>query len=881
MEGAYMIALKSHVACCALLLAALPMGAARAHEECLAHKIPFTDSGKVPTVQYNRDRPVDIRHIRLDLRVDVPGERIEGSATHTLAPVGSAVQTVEFDSVGLDIHGVALGDGRKVDFETTPNSLKMYLPAPVPAGEEIVVKIDYAVTRPEKGLHFRTERMGYRGDEVQVWSQGESEDARYWFPCYDAPSERTTTEIVATVGAEYRAVSNGELVDVRENTGDGTHTFHYRLAKEHTTYLVSLAVGHFVEIRDESGRVPLFYYVLPGQEERARLSYGNTADMLAFFEDRLGVPYPWGRYSQVAVVDFIAGGMENTSITTLMDRSLLDAPALLTNRSDWLVAHELAHQWFGDLVTCRDWTSIWLNEGWATYLDACYEEHARGTDEFFHRMWDNASDVFGADPADRRLATVRKVWGDPEGLFDARVYEKGAWVLHMLRRQLGEDVFWLATKTYLEQHANQAVETNDLLRTFEEVSGVGLEQFFDQWIYHAGWPEFRVAYEWDEARALATVRVSQTQKTDDKTLLFKVRATLRFVGEGFSKDESIDITEKEHTFHIPLEKRPDFVRFDPNADLLKTLDFDRSKDMLLVQLAKDTTAAGRYEACAALGKLRDASTVSALRTAVENDGFWGVRARAVEALAGMDFAEAQEAALVGLAQKDARVRLATAKALKTVDIPATRAALAERVQQDESPYVVAASIDTLSDQRATEAGTAISEAIARESVNGVIRNAALRATARLRGAEGIDTILPHTTMEASRVSRGTAIDALARASEWTEDQTRTREALEALLQAPSPGVRKAAVGALRTLGDVRAVPLLESFANTTTQKDEAEAARGAITALRNRQTPPEAVGQMQERLEKLEKALEKVKEEKKNVDERLDATEALQKKKAS
>lgn len=852
---------------------ALPI---QAHEGCAIRLVPFTDSGKVATVQYNRDRPVDVRHIRLDLRIDVPGERIDGSATHTLAAVGSPVTSVSFDSVGLDIAGVTLGDGRKVEFDTSPNALNMHLPEPMAPGQEFILKIEYAVTRPEKGMHFRTQRMGYAEDEVQCWTQGESEDARYWFPCYDVAAERTTTEVVATVASDFRAVSNGELLDRRENANEKTQTFHYRLAKEHTTYLVSLAVGRFVEVKDDSGRVPLFYYVLPGQEERARLSYGNTADMLAFFEDRLGVPYPWGRYSQVAVVDFIAGGMENTSITTLMDRSLLDAPALLTHKSDWLVAHELAHQWFGDLLTCRDWTNIWLNEGWATYLDACYEEHARGQDEFFHRMWENAKDVFSTDPASNRLATVRKVWGDPESLFDARVYEKGAWVLHMLRRQLGEEVFWKATQAYLEQHANQAVETIDLLRTFEEVSGVALEQFFDQWVYHAGWPEFRVSYAWDNERSLATVRVTQKQKVDDKTLLFKVRTTLRLAGDDFSHDEVVDIEKGEHVFQIPLKKKPNFVRFDPNADLLKTLEFDRSKDMLAAQLEQDPTAAGRYEACAALGSMKDAASVAALRATVEGDDFWGVRARAVEALCAMDFPEAQEAALLGLAQMDARVRLATARALTTVDTPAAREVLLRHAQEDESPYVVAACIDTLAAQGAADTTTVALAGLKRDSVNEVVRNAALRALGTLGGEAHVAALLPFASMSTPRMARGAAIDALARASEWATDTTPTREALVALLDAPSPGVRRAAISGLRNLGDARAVPALERHAATTTQKDEANSAREVASALRKRSTTPEALGQLQERLDKLEKSLETVKEEKKKLEERLDAAEAAQ-----
>ncbi len=857
-----------------ILMIAAP---AAAHEECFSSLVPFTDSGKAAATQYNRDRPMDIKHIRLDIRVDVVGERIEGTATQVFAPVGTPLSVAEFDAMGMDITRVTLGDGAEVQFEEGKETLKVFLPSALPVGEDVVLKIDYSTTRPLKGMHFRTPRMGYAGDEVQCWTQGEAEDARYWFPCYDAPSERTTTEVVATVPAAFRAVSNGELVDVKENTGDATRTFHYRLDKEHTTYLVSLAVGNFVEVRDEGSRVPLYYYVLPGQEEKVKLSYGRTGDMMNFFEERLGVAYPWGRYSQVAVVDFIAGGMENTSITTMTERSVQDAAARLTNLSEHLVAHELAHQWFGDLVTTRDWTNIWLNEGWATFLETAYIEHAFGADWYDHRLWENAQDVFDTDKPENRLATVRKVWGDPEALFDARVYEKGAWIIHMLREQFGEEVFWLATKTYLEQHANQAVETNDLLRTFEEVSGEALEQFFDQWVFHAGWPEFKVNYEWDAAQSVAKVKVEQTQKIDEKTLLFKLKTALRFVGADYTRDEPIEILQRNHTYFVALPSRPEYVLFDPANSVLKRVEFERSKDALIAQLTKETSAAALYDACAALGKLSDEGAVEALVKALNEDAFWGVRARAVEALAGIDNAKAEEAVIAALTQPEARVRLAAAKALAKSASATAHAALAERIGADESPYVAAVAIDSLAQQQARKHLDVIRQALGRDSQNQVLRSAALSAVGKLAQDDVLAELLPYTTMDAPRMSRWAAIAAVGASGEWLEDKAAHRVALEELLAAPNASLRRTAAGALATLGDVRAVPALEAYALAAKDEQEQKAGRESAGKLRDRNTAPQALKQLQEQLDAVKKDVGALQDEKKKLQERLDAADAAKK----
>jgi aminopeptidase N len=847
--------------------------AAQGDEHCLAHAIPFTDSGKAASIQYGRSRPMDIRHIRLDLRVDVEGERLEGTATHTLVPIGAPLRTATFDSVGLDVTKVSAG-GHEFDFEVGPEKLNVFFPSPIPDGEELALKIEYSVTRPAKGMHFRTPRLGYSGTEVQCWSQGESEDSRYWFPCFDTPHERSTTEIVATVPALYRATANGELVDVQENAADGTHTFHYRLDKEHAVYLVSLAVGQFVEIRDDSGPVPLFYYVLPGQEEKARLSFGRTADMMRYFESTLGVPYPWGRYSQVAVVDFIAGGMENTSITTLTERSVQDAAARLTNLSEHLVSHELAHQWFGDYLTTRDWTNIWLNEGWATYLETCYTGHNEGPDAYLHRMWENAQDVFETDKPENRLATVRKAWGDPEALFDARVYEKGAWILHMLRRRLGDEVFWRGAHLYLERYANQSVETNDFLRTMEEVSGDGLEAFFDQWVFHAGWPEFKIGYEWDNERNVAKVTVEQTQKVDDKTLLFTGKTAIRFALSDGVKDEEVELTEKSHTFYVALPSRPEYVRFDPNDHFLKTAQFDRSKDMLIAQLSRDDNVLARYEACDALGKLRNEGAIEALTKALDNDTFWGVRARAVQALAGMDLPKAEEAVIGALKQDNPRVRLAAARALSKVRSDASKTALAALFPAEPSPYVVAAAIDSLSQQLAFQHGEDIRKLLSRDSQNQVIRNAALSALARLEPNMALPAILDYTRPDAPRMSRGAAVNALGVAGQWSPEKAAQRKPLIDLLDDRNPFIRRGAADALGTLGDPEAIPALEAFALGTKDELEAKTARDNAAKLRDRNTPPNALKQLQEQLDAMKKDIGTLQEDKKKLQGEMESLKA-------
>src|SRR5262249_33424926 len=408
------------------------------------------------------------------------------------------------------------------------------------------------------------------------------------------PNERATSEVVATVPEQYLAISNGKLLEVRHDPQARLKTYHWRQEIAHPAYLMTLVVGDYVEIADGYDGIPVLYYVHPGREEDARRAFGNTPRMVQFFSEKIGVRYPYEKYAQVAVTDFIFGGMENTSATTQTAETLHDARAHLDFSSDPLVAHELAHQWWGDLLTCRDWAHGWLNEGFATYFEALWMEHDKGAAEFRYTLQQEAQEYFEEDSKEYRRPIVCNLYQDPIELFDRHLYQKGGLVLHMLRSALGDRLFWKAMQHYCVKHYGQSVITSDLQRAIEETTGRNLDWFFDQWIYKAGHPELSVEYRWDEEAKLAHVTVKQTQDTKTivgtdgfATPLFRLPVVIDFESAGQRQEFPVTIDAAQQTFHCPLPSRPQMMRFDPGNWILKTLDFRPPKDWLLYQLQHD------------------------------------------------------------------------------------------------------------------------------------------------------------------------------------------------------------------------------------------------------------------------------------------------------
>src|SRR5436305_393985 len=421
--------------------------------------------------------------------------------------------------------------------------------------------------------------------------------------------------------------------------------------------------------------------------------------MMRFFSVYTGVEYPYDKYAQT-VVELYTGAMEHTTATTHSFALLMDKRAALDLDMVPLVAHALAHQWFGDLVTCRDWPNGWLNEGFATYFEELWNEYDLGTDYFKQSMLDLKKGYLGEDGEYRRPIVYNVYHTDGFELFDGHMYNKGAWVLHMLRHQLGDATFRHAVKAYLERYREREVITADLERTFEEVTGHSLAQFFQQWVYQGGYPAFEVNYSWDGEHSMAKLKIKQTQQVNDLTPCFVTPVNLAFTiptSDEAARDEHTTETrttamrvitgedgQVEQSFYIPLEREPVMVRFDPDGWLLKTLKFERSTKMMRYQLAHDPDVLGRIEAAAALGEDGSAESSTALMTALFNDAFWGVRVAAADALGVIGTERAQSILLQGLQEfatpELSRVRFAIAANLGKFQAP-QQAELAERSAQ--------------------------------------------------------------------------------------------------------------------------------------------------------------------------------------------------------
>jgi aminopeptidase N len=440
------------------------------------------------------DRVVDIEHVALRLDVDLDARSIRGTARLAFRVIAPDTLWLELDAVELAIGWAEIG-GQPVETRHDGRKLRVKLPAPQPAGAALELTLGYQ-SAPRRGLYFIAPDEGYPKKGTQVWSQGQDEDSRYWFPCFDAPHEKATSEVEVTIPAHLFAVSNGALVSDR--TEGERRTLHWRLDVPHSCYLITLAVGDFAAIERRWRDVPVVYYVERGKEAAAERTLLRTPQMLELFSQRFGVEYPFARYAQVFVSDFIFGGMENTSATTLTDTVLIDERASLDYDIDALVAHELAHQWFGDLVTCRDWGEGWLNEGFATYSEYLWREHYEGRDAADLELEDWGEAYFGEDAGRYRRTIAIKHYDEPIDVFDHHLYEKGGRVLHMLRHQLGDEAFFAAVRHYLTKHRHGVVESRDLARAVEDATGKVVDWFFSQWVIDgAGHPELEVTIRWD------------------------------------------------------------------------------------------------------------------------------------------------------------------------------------------------------------------------------------------------------------------------------------------------------------------------------------------------------------------------------------------------
>lgn len=661
---------------------------------------------KEETPKYAPDRTCDVVHLRLEIALDLPGRSASATATLSLRAAYGPFTTLRLDAVDLDIRSIRDGKRQALDYTYLDGRLTVRFPRPVTDHAEM--KIAYRVRHPARGLYFRGPDAVEPDATWQVWSQGESEEARHWIPCHDAPNERMTTETLVTVPAELTVISNGALRGVTQR--GRSRTWHFFESVPHPSYLISLAAGVFSKIEDDCDGLPVEYYVEPGREAEARRSFGKTPEMIRFFSERLQCPYPYEKYAQTAVRRFVAGGMENISATTQTEGTLHDERASLDYTSDDLVAHELAHQWFGDLLTCKSWSHAWLNEGFATYLESIWKEEDLGFAEFEQHLQEDA-ETYLAEPYRRSIVSNRYAF--PGQVFDMHIYPKGGWVLHMLRRKLGDELFWKGIRLYVRRHASGSVETIDLIRALEEASGKSLEGFFEQWVFSPGHPELEGEISWKESSNLVEVSLKQTQKREKEKPVFhipiRVEALLgepgaRRTGAPRFRDatgtrrqsaqivsETFEMTLSEQTFYLALPAKPLWVLLDPDAAVLKTtkircpLEWSQA---VLTGRSRDRRVFARIEAVQQLVEQASHRATEVLGQVMAKDPFWGVQAAAAKGLGRLRTDQALVLLIDGLKVKHPKARRAVVEALGSWQDERAVQALERLLQKTDPSYFV-------------------------------------------------------------------------------------------------------------------------------------------------------------------------------------------------
>ena len=755
---------------------------------------PFGDS--FAKEHPERTRTYDLEHILLKLRLDERIQSVAGTSTLELRPLHSGLDTVEVDSAELRIHSVTLPDGKELPFDQAGERLRIHLLRPAEPDDLLTLTIAYD-GKPRKGLYFFQPDRSYPDRQAQIWSQGEMDDSHYWFPVYDFPNDRTTTEGFYTVNSDFTVISNGRLVGVAEDKVLRTKTYHWKQEVSHSTYLVSVIAGRFEKYTGRSGDVPLEYYVPPGTGRgKAMRSFSETPAAMRFFEDRIGLPYPYEKYSQTMVQEFTFGGMENISATTLTDRTLHEAASEPQSSSVDLVTHELAHQWFGDLVTCRDWAHLWLNEGFATFWAAVYRGHRFGRDEYLNEVREDRERYLAEDRQRYRRPLVTSYYSDPVDLFDRTTYQKGFMVLDMLRHLLGDEPFFQAIAHYAATYQNQTVVTDDLRKAVEESSGKDLGWFFEQWVYKAGYPELSVAQEWDEAAKQVRLIVQQTQALDEMTPLFRMPVDVEFTTGRMKKTVRMEISREREEYTYELDAQPLMTRFDPDGRVLMTVQFEKPVAELLYQLEHDPSIVGRIWAAGQLASASGdrAAIARALRERLLRDSFWAVKQAAARALGEMKTDEAREALEAGLKDRNPRIRQAAVRALGGFFRDGQADRLVRKLyDSDRSPVTAAEAAYAVGRIQGRGAREFLEKALRRDSDQDVIRRFALAGLRDLGEKRGWDVAARWAEYGNPTQTRIVAIEAFSRLGTREE---KTADLLIKLLEDPNVFIRQRAIRAL-------------------------------------------------------------------------------------
>ena len=860
------------VVCTLFGLAAL---LAHANEDDCGHAIfAPQEGGGFDTVRgrdvrnFPPDPRVQFKHIKLDLRMEKPESRsFTCTETITFKALGRPIKWIELDAVDLAIRSVKDLNGNDLSHRHDNDRLLVRFASELSPGAESGIQINYECHDPKWGMIFALPDEKYKDRPLVVHTQGEAEFSRYWFVCHDSPNVRCTTETLVTVPEKLVVVGNGKLVE-KKQVSDGLVQYHHVMEQPHVPYLLSLVIGDLAVVREEWRGRPVEYYVPRHQQDRAQRTFGKTPKMMDHFSQLTGMEYPYAKYAQSVVYLMQFGGMENISATTMHERLLLDERAALDRDEEGIIAHELAHQWFGDVVTCKSWQHLWLNEGFATFMAYVWDEHERGPDEYAAEIWGLMRRVSEADSVEDSYGVVWPTYAKPMELFGrvgSNPYTKGAAALHMLRRSLGDELFWKCVQQYLKQYAWKTAETDDLRKVIDEVSGRSHERFFHQWLYRPGAPHVRVGYAWDEDAKEARLTFEQTQKISEKSPAFEIDVDVWLVAEdGSVKKHVAHMDGRTSGLTVKSEKEPAQVCVDPQSTLLAKWELSLPQPMLVKSLKQGPTLASRLHAARALEQ-KDAREVrDAMRQIlVDEEADYRLRREVAAALGAMQKDAARDILIDALSEQKGienhKVRAAAVKALGTYRHPTVVPTLLRFAKQDATYTVEAEATEALGRQSPSDeiVKTLLANA-QKTSPRDEIAEASVKALAELDDLRGLEPAITLAAYGAPTWGRSAAITALGQLGRHESVRDRVRAILIDLINDPHLRPQVAVLRALGELGDEKAIPTLKAFASGSALEERRDLARRAIDKINKQSGESDVVRDLRARLEKLEKQREEV-----------------------
>ena len=719
--------------------------------------MPFAEPGVTPN--YAPSRFVRIAHIDLSLDLDIPGRRFTGRAVYRIALLPTYDGVVELDADDIVIDAVETEGGEPLDFTHDDEVLRIR-----GLDEDGTFVVRWHGQDPTRGLYFTGPEAWAPDRQEMAWTQCQDEDAHFIVPCHDHPGTKHAWTVRLRAPAGYTLLGNGREVEQSEGE-QGAHAV-FEQADPMPAYLLVMVAARLVAHETTWRDVPVRYLVPEGEDEAMLRAFGKTPLMMEHFSAITGVDYPWPRYDQVVVHDFIFGGMENTACTVMTDLLLVDEASSLEWDPDRLVCHELAHQWFGDLLTCQDWSQGFLNESWATFMEEVWWAHDRSESDLAWYRYKHSQGYLSEFGGRYRRPIVSYRFREPIDVFDRHLYEKGACVLNTLKTELGDRAFWAGVKHYLESHRHGTVHARHFQRALEEATGRNLDRFFHQWFFGAGHPAFTIRL--GTEGELLTVTVEQTQSGDEVAEAFHFPLVLEIVMDsGDGRRITLPVRERQRTWAIPVDGEVRTVRVDPGFNGLSTISL-KAPRAWLERLSLDTCPVLSARAAKALLEDGSRKAVDAVIHAFRTHPAWQVR----EHLAGKLAARGGE-----------RIR----------DV------LLEALSADEDPRVQRAAAAALGRFRETVVADALLARIAEpDPATPHLRGACLKSLGKTRDPRAVDAIRPHLQIEswADMVAAGAA-EGLA----WTEDEGVLDDLVAASQPGRRPRVRMGAARALGILGD--------------------------------------------------------------------------------